>query len=59
MKREAELAAIVASGGAVAQLVAGKAARDAMFLSTFDVRSLPIVVLSAALASLGSALLMS
>jgi AAA family ATP:ADP antiporter len=59
MKREAELAAIVASGGAVAQLVAGKAARDAMFLSTFDVRSLPIVVLVAALASLGSALLMS
>lgn len=59
MKRQAELAAILASGGVVAQLVAGKAARDAMFLSTFDVHNLPVVVLVAALASLGSALLMS
>jgi hypothetical protein len=56
MQRRAELAAIAASGGAVAQLVAGKAARDALFLSTFEVRSLPYMVLAAALASLGSAL---
>ncbi len=50
---------MLASGGGVAQLVTGKAARDALFLSTFDVRRLPYVVAGAAFASLGSAVVTS
>jgi MFS family permease len=43
----------------IAQQVAGKATRDALFLSNFDVTNLPKVVIAAAIASMAGVLLMS
>lgn len=45
-------AALVAAGLLIAQQVAGKATRDAFFLSRFDVTSLPLVSAAAAILSL-------
>jgi ATP:ADP antiporter, AAA family len=42
------LAATAAAGAMIAQLVFGKAARDALFLSTFRVSSLPVAMICAA-----------
>ena len=42
---------MVAAGALIAQQVAGKATRDALFLSTFHVSSLPLVMIASALVS--------
>lgn len=44
--------AVLAAGILIAQQVAGKATRDALFLSNFDVRTLPLVMGASALTSL-------
>jgi hypothetical protein len=49
--------ATVAIGALVAQQIAGKAARDALFLTSFDVRTLPFALLGGALLSAGAVLL--
>jgi len=46
--------ATIASGSMIAQQVAGKAARDALFLSNFPVTTLPIVMAAGAALSLGA-----
>jgi len=51
--------AIVAATTMIAQQVAGKAARDALFLSYFDVAHLPKAVIAGALVSLAGVLCMS
>src|SRR5687768_1110738 len=43
----------------IAQQVAGKAIRDALFLSTFYVKSLPIMMAGGAIASLASVIVIS
>src|SRR5947209_3036802 len=43
----------------IAQQVAGKAARDALFLSSFDVRHLPVMIAASAVASLFAVLWLS
>ena len=43
----------------IAQQVAGKATRDALFLSNFDVTNLPKIVIAAAIASMTGVLIMS
>lgn len=53
----AVLAAALGSAGIVGHLVVSKAARDALFLSTFDVSRLPQMTIAAAVASLVSALI--
>jgi len=53
------LFALFAATTMIAQQVAGKATRDALFLSNFDVTNLPKVVIAAAIASMGGVLLMS
>src|SRR5258706_192848 len=50
-QRRAVVAAMVAAGALIAQQVAGRATRDALFLSTFHVSSLPLVMIAAALLS--------
>jgi AAA family ATP:ADP antiporter len=50
-QRRAVVAAMVAAGALIAQQVAGRATRDALFLSTFPVSSLPLVMMAAAGAS--------
>jgi len=52
-------AAAFAAGTLIAQQVASKAVRDALFLSNFDVRSLPTMMMVGAVASLGAVALMS
>jgi ATP:ADP antiporter, AAA family len=52
--RSAIAAATVAAGALIAQQVAGKATRDTLFLSTFDVSSLPLAMITAALVSGGA-----
>jgi hypothetical protein len=47
------MVATIASASMIAQQVAGKAARDAMFLSNFSVTTLPVVMAVAAVLSLG------
>src|SRR5258708_15585297 len=42
---------MVAAGALIAQQVAGRATRDALFLSTFHVSSLPLVMIAAAVLS--------
>lgn len=42
---------MVAAGALVAQQVAGKATRDALFLSTFHVSSLPLAMIASAIVS--------
>jgi ATP:ADP antiporter, AAA family len=49
--RRAVVAVMVAAGALVAQQVAGKATRDALFLSTFHVSSLPLAMIASALTS--------
>ena len=49
--RSAVIAAMLAAGALVAQQVTGKATRDALFLSTFSVSTLPLVMIASALAS--------
>lgn len=51
--------ALFAATTMIAQQVAGKATRDALFLSNFDVTNLPKVVIAAAIASIAGVLLMS
>jgi hypothetical protein len=51
--------AAATAGGIIAQQVAGKAVRDALFLSTFHVRSLPLVMAAAASLSLVAVLRVS
>src|SRR6185503_16114023 len=49
--RLAVTAAMVAAGALIAQQVVGKATRDALFLSTFHVSSLPLMMIVSAVAS--------
>jgi len=51
--------ALFAATAMIAQQVAGKATRDALFLSNFDVTNLPKVVIAAAICSMAGVLLMS
>jgi len=51
--------ALIAATTMIAQQVAGKATRDALFLSNFDVTNLPKVVIAAAIASITGVLIMS
>ena len=51
--------ALVAATTMIAQQVAGKATRDALFLSNFDVTDLPKIVITAAIASMAAVLIMS
>lgn len=51
--------ALIAATTMIAQQVAGKAIRDALFLSNFDVTNLPKVVIAAAIASIVGVLIMS
>jgi len=51
--------ALFAATTMIAQQVAGKATRDALFLSNFDVTSLPKVMIASAIASMAGVLLMS
>jgi len=51
--------ALVAATTMIAQQVAGKATRDALFLSNFDVTDLPKVVITSAIASMAAVLIMS
>jgi hypothetical protein len=48
-------AATVTSAGLIAFQMAGKATRDALFLSTFDVQSLPAMVMASSLVALALA----
>src|SRR5258708_8588332 len=50
-QRRGVVAAMVAAGALIAQQVAGRATRDALFLSTFHVSSLPLVMIAAAVVS--------
>jgi hypothetical protein len=54
--REAVLAAMLAAGALVAQQVAGKATRDALFLSAFPVSALPVAMIASAIVSAGAVL---
>ena len=49
--RSAVVAAMLAAGALIAQQVAGRATRDALFLSTFHVSSLPLVMIAGAVVS--------
>lgn len=51
--------ALIAATTMIAQQVAGKATRDALFLSNFDVTNLPKVVIAAAIASIAGVLVIS
>ncbi|MGD2137293.1 MAG: Npt1/Npt2 family nucleotide transporter [Gammaproteobacteria bacterium] len=51
--------ALFAATVMIAQQVAGKATRDALFLSNYDVTNLPKVVIAAAIASMAGVLIMS
>lgn len=53
------LYALFAATVMIAHQVAGKATRDALFLSNFDVTNLPKVVIAAAIASMAAVLIMS
>jgi len=53
------IVATIASASMIAQQVAGKAARDAIFLSNFSVTTLPIVMAAGAVLSLGVSLVLS
>ena len=54
--RRAVVAAMVAAAALIAQQVAGRATRDALFLSSFRVSSLPFVMIAAALVSAAAVL---
>ena len=51
--------ALFAATTMIAQQVAGKATRDALFLSNFDVTNLPKVMIASAIASMTGVLIMS
>ncbi len=51
--------ALLAATVIIGQQVAGKATRDALFLSNFDVTNLPKIVIAAAIASMAGVLVMS
>jgi hypothetical protein len=51
--------ALFAATTMIAQQVAGKATRDALFLSNFDVTNLPKVMIASAIASMAGVLIMS
>jgi AAA family ATP:ADP antiporter len=51
--------ALFAATTMIAQQVAGKATRDALFLSNFDVTNLPKVMIASAIASMAGVLMMS
>ena len=51
-ERPSVAAAMVAAGALIAQQVAGKATRDALFLSNFNVESLPPVMMASALVAI-------
>jgi ATP:ADP antiporter, AAA family len=55
-ERAAARVAAAAAGLLIAQLVAGRAVRDALFLSAFPVASLPAMMLASAVASIAAAL---
>ena len=57
--RRAVAAATLAAGLLIAQQVAGKSVRDALFLSTFDVSALPAVMMASALVSVLAVLALS
>jgi ATP:ADP antiporter, AAA family len=57
--RGAVAAATLGAGALVAQQVAGRATRDALFLSSFHVASLPLAMIASALASAASVLAFS
>ena len=57
--RRAVAAATLAAGLLIAQQVAARAVRDALFLSAFQVKSLPLVMGASALAALAGAELLS
>jgi ATP:ADP antiporter, AAA family len=57
--KQTVLLAALGSAAVIGHLVIAKAARDALFLSTFDVDRLPAATIAAALASLASALVMA
>ena len=57
--RSAVVAAMLAAGALVAQQVTGKATRDALFLGSFSVSTLPVVMIASALASAGAVLIFS
>ncbi|HEV7503094.1 MAG TPA: hypothetical protein VGQ33_23910, partial [Vicinamibacteria bacterium] len=54
--RSAVVAAMVAAAALIAQQVVGRATRDALFLSSFRVASLPVVMIAAAVVSLTAVL---
>lgn len=58
-ERAAVRAATLAIGVLVAQQIAGKATRDALFLSAYDVQRLPLMVTASSLLSAGAVLLFS
>jgi len=51
--------AMLGAAGVIAQFVAGKAARDALFLARFEVTQLPLMVMAGSVFSIACALLMS
>ena len=59
LDQQAAQAAAIAAFLLIANQVASRAVRDALFLSAFEVRSLPLVMAAAAIAALGGAELLS
>jgi AAA family ATP:ADP antiporter len=57
--RQAVAAASLAAGLLIAQQVAARAVRDALFLSAFQVKSLPLVMAASAIAAIAGAQLLS
>ncbi|MFB3852662.1 MAG: hypothetical protein ACE148_02425 [Vicinamibacterales bacterium] len=47
--------AMAGAGAVIAQFVAGKAARDALFLSRFDITALPLMIMAGSVVSIGLA----
>jgi AAA family ATP:ADP antiporter len=56
---EGSHAGAIAAAAMIAQQVAGKAARDAFYLSTFDVKTLPVIMAASAVVSLIAVLWLS
>ena len=57
LPRPSVAAAMLCSGVVTAQFIAGKATRDALFLTSFNVSALPLVLMASALLSIGAVLL--
>ena len=58
-QRRAVTAAMLCAAGVTAQFVAGKAVRDALYLASLDVTSLPVMVMATAVVSIGLVAVMS